>query len=62
MANGFDPTDPTQLTASSETEANAPIPMEDLNDTQFDPSDPNVMFSEAALQRDKDFQTYRQIY
>jgi len=55
MANGFDPTDPTQLTASSETEANAPIPMEDLNDTQFDPSDPNVMFSEAALQRDKDF-------
>tara|TARA_R110002049_G_scaffold102101_1_gene247448 strand:+ start:457 stop:9108 length:8652 start_codon:yes stop_codon:yes gene_type:complete len=55
MANGFDITDPTQLTASPETEANAPIPMEDLNNTQPDPNDPNVMFSEAALQRDKDF-------
>jgi hypothetical protein len=55
MANGFDITDPTQLTASPETEANAPIPMEDLNKTQPDPNDPNVMFSEAALQRDKDF-------
>lgn len=56
MANGFDPTDPTQLTASSETEANAPIPMEDLNKTQPDPNDPNVLFSAAALQRDKDFE------
>ena len=55
MANGFDITDPTQLTASPETEDNAPIPMEDLNNTQPDPNDPNVMFSEAALQRDKDF-------
>lgn len=55
MANGFDPTDPTQLTASPETSANAPIPMDELNKTQPDPNDPNVMFSEAALQRDKDF-------
>ena len=29
--------------------------MEDLNNTQPNPNDPNVMFSEAALQRDKDF-------
>ena len=53
MANAFDITDPTQLTASPPTEANQPLPMGELSPAdQYDPNDPNVMFSEAALKRD----------